>query len=192
MTCVTGHKAYEFPIAPSNFADAKRERRQCGEGCSKKASSQTELLKEDIQWSGNLECQTTFDGLKQTMTKGPSLGVTDATKPFKVEVERFNCMLGEYLHHVVNGRQKNWVQLLNVAQFGHNAQTDSLARRNQFEIDGSRHYVLSLLGDDPYVRNNPQVHRFEEKWEHVVEIAQACLEKALRQMEKRIVKAISP
>ncbi|KAA0066229.1 uncharacterized protein E5676_scaffold871G00190 [Cucumis melo var. makuwa] len=97
------------------------------------------------------------------MIEGPSFGVADATKPPKVKVEQFNCMLGEYLHHLVEGRQKNWVQLLNVTQFGHSAQIDSLIKRNQFEIKGSRHFVLLPLTDGPYVGNNPQVHRAEKK-----------------------------
>ena len=59
-----------------------------------RASSLTELLKEDIQWGENFECQAAFDGLKQAMIEGPILGVADATKPFKVETERFNvCSL---------------------------------------------------------------------------------------------------
>ena len=112
------------------------------EGFLKRASSLIELLKENIQWGGNPEWQTAFDSLKRATIEGPSLGVTDGTKPSKDEAERFNCMLGEYLHHLVDGRQRNWVQLLNVAQFGHSAQIDSSIRRIQFEIDSSRHFVL--------------------------------------------------
>ncbi|KAA0032259.1 RNA-directed DNA polymerase-like protein [Cucumis melo var. makuwa] len=77
-------------------------------------------------------------------------------------------------------RQRNWVQLPNVAQFGYNAQTNSPTRRSQFEIDGSRHSVLLRLVDRPYVGNNPQVHRFAKKWEQMANIARACLEKASR------------
>ena len=88
----------------------------------KRTSSLTELFKEeDIQWGGNLECQTAFDGLKQATIERPSLGVADATKPPKVEAEKFNYMLEEYLHHFVDGTQRNWVQMLNVAQFDHDA-----------------------------------------------------------------------
>ena len=72
------------------------------------------LREEDTQWSGNLECQAAFNCLKQAMIEGTSLGVIDATKNPKVEAEQFSCVLEEYLHHCVDGRQKNWVQLLNV------------------------------------------------------------------------------
>ncbi|KAA0048769.1 hypothetical protein E5676_scaffold172G00580 [Cucumis melo var. makuwa] len=124
-----------------------------------RASSLTELLKEDIQWGENSECQAAFDGLKQAMIEGPILGVADATKPFKVETERFICMLEEYL--------------------------DSPTRRSQFKIDGRRHFVLSSLVDRPYVGNNPQFHKFVKEWEQMADIARACLEKASRQIEKR-------
>ncbi|KAA0060455.1 uncharacterized protein E6C27_scaffold22G002820 [Cucumis melo var. makuwa] len=90
----------------------------------RRTSSLTELLKEeDIQWGGNLECQAAFDGLKQATIEGPSLKVVDATKPPKVEAEQFNYMLGEYLHHFVDGRQRNSVQML---------QPNSITSSNRF------------------------------------------------------------
>ncbi|TYK11797.1 gag-asp_proteas domain-containing protein [Cucumis melo var. makuwa] len=124
--------------------------------------------------------------LKQATIKGPSLRVADAIEPPKVEVEQFHCMLGEYLHNLVDGRQKNWVQLLNVAQFGHSAQTDLLIKRSQFEIKGSRHFVLSSLTDGPYVGNSLQVHTIEKKQEHMADITRVCLEEASRLMEESI------
>ncbi|KAA0042044.1 hypothetical protein E5676_scaffold306G002860 [Cucumis melo var. makuwa] len=97
---------------------------------------QIELLREeDTQWSWNLECQATFNSLKQVMGEGPSLGVVDATKPPEVEVEQFNCR---------------------------SAQTDSLIKRSPFEIKDSGHFVLPTINDDRYVGNNPQVHRVED------------------------------
>ncbi|KAA0051405.1 reverse transcriptase [Cucumis melo var. makuwa] len=213
-TCVTGFRAYEFPMVPFSLIDAKEGKcrsmqRQmnvlrhvvefhqievgkrkivatCGEiipklvvelrsclglansnGQStkeflKRASSLTELLEEeDIQWGGNLECQAAFDGLKQATIEGPNLGVAGATKPPKVE-------------------------LLNIAQFGHSTQTDSLIRRIQFEIKGNRHSVLPTLADGPYVEDDPQVHRIEEKWEQMADIARVCLEEASRPMKERV------
>ncbi|KAA0053381.1 uncharacterized protein E6C27_scaffold428G00410 [Cucumis melo var. makuwa] len=157
------------------------------EGILKKSRSLTELLEEeDIQWGGNLECQAAFDGLKQATIEGPSLRVANAIKPLKVEVEQFNCMFEEYMHYFVDGRQGNWAQLLNVAQFGHNTQTYSLIRRIQFEIKGNRHSVLSPLADGPYVKDDPQVHIVEEEWEQMADIARVCLEEASRPMEERV------
>ncbi|KAA0065561.1 reverse transcriptase [Cucumis melo var. makuwa] len=120
------------------------------------------------------------------MIEGPSLAVADTIKPPKVEAKQFNCMLEEYLHHCVDGRQRNRVQLLNVAQFGHSAQTDSLVKRIQIEIKSNRHSVLLPLVVDPYVEVDPQSHRVEEEWEQMVDIARVCLEEASRSMEERV------
>ncbi|KAA0060140.1 taxadiene 5-alpha hydroxylase [Cucumis melo var. makuwa] len=140
------------------------------------------LREEDTQWSDNLECQAIFNGLKQAMIKGLSLGVVDTTKTPKVEAEQFSCVLEEYLHHCVDGRQKNWVQLLKVAQFGHGAQTNSLIKRSPFEIKGKRHSVSPPLADGPNVGDNPQDHRVEEERGQIADIARVCLEEASRPM----------
>ncbi|TYK11799.1 uncharacterized protein E5676_scaffold152G00090 [Cucumis melo var. makuwa] len=190
-TCVTELRAYEFPMAPFNLTNNAKG----GKCCSMQRQinvlghvmgfHQTMLSKEeDIQWDGNLECQAAFNGLKQAMIEGPSLGVADVTKPSKVEAEQFNCMLKEYLHHFVDGRQKNWVQLLYVAQFGNSSQADSLIKRSQFEIKDSRHSVLLPLTDGPYVGNNPQVHRVEKEWEQMADNTRVCLEEASRRWKR--------
>ncbi|KAA0061352.1 putative mitochondrial protein [Cucumis melo var. makuwa] len=41
------------------------------EGFSKRASPLTELLKKDVHWNWDPECQAAFDGLKQAMMEGP-------------------------------------------------------------------------------------------------------------------------
>ena len=48
--------------------------------------------------------------------------------------ERFNCMLEEYLRHFVNANQKNWVELLDVAQLCFNSQRSSSTGKSPFEI----------------------------------------------------------
>ncbi|KAA0049999.1 uncharacterized protein E6C27_scaffold13G001780 [Cucumis melo var. makuwa] len=168
-TCVTGHEAYELPVVPLSLTDATG-----GKCCSVQSQMnvlghvgechQSGLLREeDTQWSENLECQAAFNGSKQAMIEGPSLRVVDATKTPEIEAEQFSCVLGEYLHHCVDGRQKNWVQLLKVAQFDHSAQTDSLIKR----------------------RDHPQVHRVGEECEQMADIARVCLKEASRPMEER-------
>ncbi|TYK11973.1 RNA-directed DNA polymerase-like protein [Cucumis melo var. makuwa] len=190
--CVTRNEAYEFPVAPLGLTDAKGGKCCSVQGqvsvpihvgeCHQGGSSR----EEDTQWSENLECRVAFNGSKQAMIEGPSLGVADATKTPKVEAEQLNCVPKEYLHHCVDGRQKNWVQLLKVAQFGHSAQTDSLSKRSLFEIKGERHPILPPLADGPYVEDRPQVHRVEEEWEQMADIARVCLEEASRPMEEGV------
>ncbi|TYK28787.1 uncharacterized protein E5676_scaffold403G001520 [Cucumis melo var. makuwa] len=164
-TCVTELGTYEFPVVTFSLTNVKG-----GKCCS--VQSQINVLshmvechhvrllrEEDTQWSGSLECQAAFNGLKQATIKGPSLGVADTIKPPK---------------------------LLNVTQFGHSAQTNSLIKRSQFEIKGSRHSVLLPLIDGLYVGNNHQVHRVEKKREQMADIARVCLEEASRSMEERV------
>ncbi|TYK15859.1 reverse transcriptase [Cucumis melo var. makuwa] len=70
---------------------------------------------------------------------GTSLNISSSYHPqTDGQTERFNCMLEEYLRHFVNARQKNWVQLLDVAQFFFNAQTSSSTGRSPFEIVSRR------------------------------------------------------
>ncbi|KAA0052177.1 uncharacterized protein E6C27_scaffold1589G00480 [Cucumis melo var. makuwa] len=148
-TCVTGHGAYEFPVVSFSLTDAK------GGKCYSVQSQinvlghvvechQSGLLREeDTQWSGNLECQAAFNGLKQSHDRGAK-------------------------------------------SLGRRCATDSLIKRSSFKIKGNRHFVLSSLADGPYVGDRPQVHRVEEKWEQMADIAQVCLEEASRPMEERV------
>ncbi|TYK25834.1 uncharacterized protein E5676_scaffold436G00420 [Cucumis melo var. makuwa] len=64
------------------------------EGFLKRASRLTELLKKDVNWNWDLECQAAFDGLKQAMMEGPLIGIADVTKPFEVETDASNYALG--------------------------------------------------------------------------------------------------
>ncbi|KAA0037517.1 uncharacterized protein E5676_scaffold808G001050 [Cucumis melo var. makuwa] len=94
--CVTRHEAYEFPVVPLGLTDAKG-----GKCCS--VQGQVSALihvgefhqggssrEEDTQWSENLECRVAFNGSKQAMIEGPSLGVVDATKTPEVEAEQLS------------------------------------------------------------------------------------------------------
>ncbi|KAA0056480.1 reverse transcriptase [Cucumis melo var. makuwa] len=93
-------------------------------------------------------------------------------------------MLEEYLRHFINARQKNWVQLLDVAQLCFNAQMSSSIGRSPFEIVFGRQPVLLHLVDHPYVGKNPQALNFTKKWKQTTNIARAYLEKASRWMKK--------
>ncbi|KAA0061347.1 uncharacterized protein E5676_scaffold692G00290 [Cucumis melo var. makuwa] len=188
---VTRHEAYEFPVVPLGLTDAKE-----GKCCS--VQGQVSVLshvgechqggssrEEDTQWSENLGCQVAFNGSKQAMIEGPSLGVVEATKTPEVKAEQLSCVLAEHLHHCVDGRQKNWVQLLKVTQFGYSAQTDLLIKRSPFEIEDKRHSVLPPVADGPCLEDRPQVHRVGEECEQMANIPRVCLEEASRPMEEK-------
>ncbi|TYK25835.1 reverse transcriptase [Cucumis melo var. makuwa] len=100
------------------------------------------------------------------------------------QTERFNYMLEEYLHDFVNARQKNWVQLLDVAQFCFNTQTISSIGRSPFEIVSGRQPVLPHLVDHPFAGKNPQALNFTKEWKQTNDIARAYLEKTSKRMKK--------
>ncbi|KAA0041499.1 reverse transcriptase [Cucumis melo var. makuwa] len=90
----------------------------------------------------------------------------------------------EYLRHFVNARQKNWVQLLDVAQFCFNAQTSSSTGRSPFEIVSGRQIVLPHLVDHPFAGKNPQALNFTKEWKQTNDITRTYLEKASKRMKK--------
>ena len=100
------------------------------------------------------------------------------------QTERFNCMLKEHPCHFVAARQKNWAQLLDIAQFCFNVLTSSSTQRNPFEIVCGRQLVLSHLVDHPYAGKNPQAHNFTRKLKQTMDIARAYLEKVSKRMKK--------
>ncbi|KAA0057858.1 reverse transcriptase [Cucumis melo var. makuwa] len=116
---------------------------------------------------------------------GTSLNIFSSYHPqTDGQTERFNCMLEEYLRHFVNARQKNWVQLLDVAQFCFNAQTSSSTGRSPFEIVSGRQPVLPHLVDHPFAGKNPQALNFTKEWKQTNDITRAYLEKASKRMKK--------
>ncbi|KAA0053470.1 reverse transcriptase [Cucumis melo var. makuwa] len=116
---------------------------------------------------------------------GTSLNISSSYHPqTDGQTKRFNYMLEEYLRHFVNARQKNWVQLLDVAQFCFNAQTSSSTGRSPFEIVSGRQPILPHLVDHPFVGKNPQALNFTKEWKQTNDIARAYLEKASKRMKK--------
>ena len=116
---------------------------------------------------------------------GTSLNVSSSYHPqTDGQTERFNCMLEEYLRHFVTARQRNWSQLLDVAQFCFNAHTSSSTGKSPFEIVCGRQPVLPHLVDHPYAGKNPQAHNFTREWKQTTDIARASLEKASKRMKK--------
>ncbi|KAA0049574.1 polyprotein [Cucumis melo var. makuwa] len=80
-----------------SFLELANYYRRFVEGFSKRASPLTELLKKDVHWNWDPECQAAFNGLKQAMMEGPLLGIADVTKPFKVETDASDYALGGVL-----------------------------------------------------------------------------------------------
>ncbi|TYK13522.1 polyprotein [Cucumis melo var. makuwa] len=63
----------------------------------RRATPLIELLKKGTTWRWPVECQTVFDDLKVTMTRGPVHGLVDVSKPFIVEIDTSDFTLGSIL-----------------------------------------------------------------------------------------------
>ena len=92
-------------------------------------------------------------------------------------------MLAEYLPYFANANQKNWPQLLDIAQFCFNAQKISSTNKSPFEIMNGQQPLLSHTMDE-YSGKNPRAFNFTKEWKKNTEIAQAYLEKASKRIKK--------
>ena len=99
------------------------------------------------------------------------------------QTERFNGMLEEYLRHFVNANQKNWPQLLDVAQFCFNSQKSSSSNKSPFEVVNGQQPLFPHTVDE-YRGRNPRAFNFTKDWKKTTEIARAYLEKASKRMKK--------
>ncbi|CAL9127284.1 unnamed protein product, partial [Musa textilis] len=50
------------------------------------------------------------------------------------QTERINSLLEQYLRHYVSANQRDWVKLLDIAQFSYNLQRSSASNKSPFEI----------------------------------------------------------
>ena len=96
-----------------------------------------------------------------------------------------NQLLEEYLRHYVSASQKNWLELMDVAQFCYNLQQSSATGKSPFEV---------LFGVQPRTPNEvaiqrlggtcPAAYRYAIGRQKMVDEAKASLEKAARRMKK--------
>ena len=93
-------------------------------------------------------------------------------------------MLEEFLRHFIDVRQKNWVQMLDVAQFSFNCEQSSSTEKTPFEIVCGRQPLMPHVIDHPYAGRSPQAYNFTKEWKQTFEIARAYLEKASRRIKK--------
>lgn len=100
------------------------------------------------------------------------------------QTERFNGLLEEYLRHFVNANQRNWVQLLDVAQFCFNSQKSSSTNKSPFEIVTGQQPLMPHTVDGPYTGKSPRAYNFTKEWKQGNEVARAYLEKASKRMKK--------
>lgn len=78
-------------------------------------------------------------------------------------------MLEEYLGHFVHANQKNWIELLDVAQFCFNSKKSSATNKSAFEIVTGQQPILPHTVQESYKGKNPKASNFtrvkEQYWD---------------------------
>ncbi|KAG8374925.1 hypothetical protein BUALT_Bualt10G0046300 [Buddleja alternifolia] len=104
---------------------------------------------------------------------------------FKHVTERMNQLLEEYLRHYVSASQKNWVELLDMAQFCYNLHKSSATGMSPFEL------VYELQPMTPHEiaaqrtgGKSPVAYHFAMAKQDLLEEAKDILSKAQRRIKK--------
>jgi len=93
-------------------------------------------------------------------------------------------MLEEYLRHFVHANMKNWVKLLDVAQFCFNSKKSSATNKSAFEVVTGQQPLLPHTVQEVYKGKNPRAFNFTKEWKANADIARSYLEKAAKRMKK--------
>jgi hypothetical protein len=100
------------------------------------------------------------------------------------QTERVNALLEQYLRHYVSANQKNWVKLLDVAQFCYNLQKSESSGHSPFEIATGQQPLMphTLAAQE---KGRPAfAYQFVRDWQEQTDLAKAFLHKAAHKMKK--------
>ncbi|KAG6474774.1 hypothetical protein ZIOFF_068713 [Zingiber officinale] len=101
------------------------------------------------------------------------------------QTERINYVLEEYLWHYVTASQKNWLGLLDSAQFCYNLHKSSATKMSPFEIVlGEQPTTPMEIAKQKYGGKCPAAYRYAREKQELLEEAQGSLRKAARRMKK--------
>ena len=100
------------------------------------------------------------------------------------QTERVNALLEEYLRHFVSANQKDWVDLLDVAQFSYNLQKSSTSGHSPFELVTGQQPTTPDAIVMEYAGSCPAAFHLIQDWHQQREIARAHMEKVARRMKK--------
>ncbi|KAK3029414.1 hypothetical protein RJ639_039758 [Escallonia herrerae] len=105
------------------------------------------------------------------------------------QTEWFNSMLEEYLCHFISATQKNWVELLDVAQLCFNSRKSSSTWNSAFETVNRQQPLLPHTVNVPNAGKSLRAISFSEEWRQNIDLAHSYLEKASRRMKKHADKS---
>jgi hypothetical protein len=76
------------------------------------------------------------------------------------QTERINALLEDYLRHYVTADQKNWPELLDIAQFSYNIQKSSAMGYSPFELVNGKMPVAPHTVETTGFLRSPHAKRF--------------------------------
>ena len=101
------------------------------------------------------------------------------------QTERMNALLEEYLRHYVTASQRNWVDLLDSAQFCSNLHRSSATGMSPFELaTGQQPLTPHEVARTGSGGRCPAAYRFARAKQDMLDEAQDSLAKASKQMKK--------
>lgn len=100
------------------------------------------------------------------------------------QTERINALLELYLRHFVSANQKDWVKLLDVAQFSYNLQKSESTRHSPFELATGQQPLTPHTVVAGYTGKSPAAYRFAKGWQEKADLARSYLDKAAKRMKK--------
>ncbi|KAH9670137.1 Endonuclease [Citrus sinensis] len=100
------------------------------------------------------------------------------------QTERINSLLEMYLRHYVSAHQRDWVKLLNVAQFSYNLQWSEATGKSQFEIIMGFQPTTPNAIASTYEGKSPAAHKLAHEWHEEADITRAYLDRAAQRMKK--------
>lgn len=100
------------------------------------------------------------------------------------QTERVNALVELYLRHYVSANQKDWVTLLDTAQFSFNLLTNESTGKSPFELATGRQPMTpqDLVGG--YEGESPAAYLFMKNAKEETDMARATLERAAKKMKK--------
>ena len=100
------------------------------------------------------------------------------------QTERANGLLELYLRHFVCANQRDWVKLLDVAQFSYNLQQSEVINKSLFELATGLQPLTPQTLVTKYQGKCSAAFKVAKSWHEHVDIARSYLDKAAKKMKK--------
>ncbi|RVW43718.1 Transposon Tf2-11 polyprotein [Vitis vinifera] len=104
------------------------------------------------------------------------------------QTERLNDLLKLYLRHFVSANQKDWAQLLDIAQFSYNLQMSEATNKSPFKLVIGQQPLTPHTLTIGYTGRSLTTFKFTKGWHEQADIARSYLDKVTKKMKKWVDK----